>query len=72
MDKVRFYLAHGVRLVWLIDPDRRTVTVLTPPEVTGILTEEETLDGGEVLPGFSCAVRDILPPADEAPAGQPS
>jgi Uma2 family endonuclease len=27
--KVRFYLANGVRLVWLIDPENRTVTVMT-------------------------------------------
>ena len=67
MDKLRFYLAHGVRLVWLIDPQRRTVMVMTP-HVTRILTEDELLDGGEVLPGFSCAVRDVLPPPDEVPS----
>ena len=71
MAKLRFYLRHGVRLVWLIDPERRTVTVLTPPNVTRILTEDETLDGDEVLPGFSCAVREILPPPDATPAVQP-
>src|SRR5215212_10088784 len=68
MDKLRFYLAHGVRLVWLIDPDRRTVAVMMPPDVTRILTEEETLDGGDVLPGFACMVREILPSPDDAPA----
>src|SRR5215207_8315821 len=26
MDKLRFYLLHGVRLVWLIDPENRTLT----------------------------------------------
>ena len=72
MDKIRFYLAHGVRLVWLIDPQRRTVTVLTPPSVAHILTEDDTLDGGEVLPGFVCAVRDILPPLDEMRSEEPS
>lgn len=71
MRKVRFYLLHGVRAVWLIDPDRRTVMVLTPPDTTHILTEDETLDGAEVLPGFSCVVRDILPPADESRREQP-
>ena len=70
MDKVRFYLAHGVRLVWLIDPDRRTVTMMTPPDITHILTEDEMLDGGNVLPGFSCTVRDILPPVDATKAAE--
>lgn len=62
-DKVRFYLDHGVRLVWIIDPDRRTVTALTPPETARIFTEDDTLDGGDALPGLSVPVRDILPPA---------
>lgn len=60
--KLRFHLAHGVRLVWLVDPDRRTVTVMEPPNLTRVLAEHETLDGGTVLPGFACPVRDILPP----------
>lgn len=71
MEKVRFYLAHGVRLVWLIDPDRRTVTVMAPPGTTRILTEDEMLDGGDVLPGFACAVREILPPPEGAGAAAP-
>jgi Uma2 family endonuclease len=64
MDKLRFYLLHGVRLVWLIDPENRTVTVMTSVSEARILSEDDTLDGGDVLPGFTCAVRDILPPAE--------
>ena len=60
--KVAFYLLHGVRLVWLIDPETRTVTVLTADGRSMRLGEEATLDGDAVLPGFSVAVRDILPP----------
>ncbi len=63
--KVRFYLEHGVRLVWIVDPERRTVMVMTSPEVTRILTEDDTLDGGDVPPDFSTPVRDILPPASQ-------
>lgn len=60
--KVQFYLDNGVRLVWLIDPRTRTVLVWSSwgsPEQFG---EEDVLDGGDVLPGFSTPVRDILPP----------
>jgi Uma2 family endonuclease len=64
MDKLRFYLLHGVRLVWLIDPDNRTVTVMTSVSEARILSEDDILDGGDVLAGFTCVVRDILPPAD--------
>jgi len=64
MDKLRFYLLNGVRLVWLIDPENRTVTVMTSVHGARILSEDDTLDGGDVLPSFTCAVREILPPAD--------
>jgi Uma2 family endonuclease len=60
--KVRFYLANGVRLLWLIDPDNRLVTVMTTPDESITLSEDDELDGGDVLPGFRVPVRDILPP----------
>jgi Uma2 family endonuclease len=60
--KVRFYLENGVRLVWLIDPDNRIVTVMTTADKSITLSEEDELDGGDVLPGFRVPVRDILPP----------
>lgn len=65
MEKLQFYLTNGVRLVWLIDPDTRTVTVMSTPHEARILSEQDTVDGGDVLPGFTCAVRDILPPTQE-------
>jgi Uma2 family endonuclease len=61
-DKVAFYLLHGVRLVCLVNPDTCTVTVLTADGRSTRLTEGDTLDGDEVLPGFAVAVREILPP----------
>jgi Uma2 family endonuclease len=69
MEKLRFYLANGVRVVWLIDPERRTLTVLTPPETTRILTEEDTVLGGGVLAGFTCTMRDLLPPTETEQPG---
>lgn len=64
LGKLRFYLTYGVRLVWLIDPQNRTVTMMTSPNEAHILGEDGMLDGGEVLPGFSCAVQEILPPPE--------
>lgn len=64
--KVRFYLENGVRLVWLIDPATRTVTAWSSWGEARVLTEQDVVDGGEVLPGFSTPVRDILPPRDLA------
>lgn len=58
-DKAAYYLANGARMVWIIYPTKRLVQVLTP---TGreLLTETDTLDGGELLPEFRLPVRDIF------------
>ncbi len=63
--KVAMYLQAGVRLVWLIDPARRTVTVFHPGYTITTHTDSDSLDGGDVLPGFSVAVSDIFGGAGE-------
>ncbi len=60
VDKIHFYLLHGVRLVWVIDPAAETVAALAPGEEGRLLTAEDVLEGGEVLPGFSVRVADIF------------
>ncbi len=60
LDKVRFYLEHGVRLVWLIDPRTRTVLVWSTWGSPRQYGEDDTLDGGDVLPGFGTPVADIM------------
>jgi len=52
-DKVAEYLAAGVRLVWLVYPERRIVDVRAAEAPPRVLGAEDTLDGGAVLPGFS-------------------
>ncbi len=58
--KVAMYLQAGVRLVWLIDPARRSVTVFHPDDTITTHTDGDTLDGGDVLPGFSVSVSEIF------------
>lgn len=58
--KVAMYLQAGVRLVWLIDPARRTVTVFHPDETISTHTDGSVLDGGDVLPGFRVTVEEIF------------
>lgn len=60
MDKVLEYLDAGTRLVWVVEPRRRTVTVWTPDRTARILTEDDELDGGDVLPGFRLSIADIF------------
>ena len=59
-DKLKFYLRHGVRLVWVVDPDDELIYVYAPGRDSEILRPGDTLTGGEVLPGFTAAVADIF------------
>ena len=58
--KVREYFASGCRLVWLIDPRNRTVAVYTSLAKPIILTEKQTLTGGDVLLGFRLPLRKLF------------
>lgn len=60
LDKALAYLAGGSRMVWIVYSTRRIVEVLTPTE-RALLTANDTLSGGAVLPGFSVAIRDLFP-----------
>ncbi len=58
--KIAEWLAAGTRAVWIVDPRARTVTVHEPGAEPRVLREADTLGGGEVLPGFEVAVREIF------------
>ncbi len=58
--KATGYLAAGTRLVWVVDPDRRTVTVYRPDRSPVELVLDGYLDGYDVLPGFRVAVAAIF------------
>ncbi len=59
--KVREYFAAGGPMVWVVDPDERTVTVYRKPGDGKVLWDDATLTGDDVLPGFSCPVSDFFP-----------
>lgn len=58
--KLRDYFVSGVRLVWLVDPRRRTVRVFTAPDQSTVLHDDQTLKGGDVLPGLSLPLRQVF------------
>src|SRR5260370_27957279 len=68
--KRKEYFFAGTRLVWIVDPPRRVVEVYTAPDQYVTLTEEQTLDGGDVLPGFKLPLRNLFSGVPQAPAGQ--
>jgi len=55
-EKVLEYLAAGTRLVWIVDPNTRSVTVYRSPSEIRILRESDVLDGADVLPGFALPI----------------
>jgi Uma2 family endonuclease len=70
--KRREYFAAGTRLVWKVDPEARTVTVYTGPEFLRVLGSTGTLDGGEVLPGFTLALADLFAELDRQAGSAPA
>lgn len=59
-EKARMWLDYGTRMVWVVNPKRRTVSVFRPEVETVVLSEGDTLDGQDVVPGFSCRVDEIF------------
>ncbi|MDE0018823.1 MAG: Uma2 family endonuclease [Candidatus Poribacteria bacterium] len=59
-EKVFAYLDAGTRLVWVIEPVSKTVTVYRSETDIETLTREDTLTGENVVPGFSCPVAHLF------------
>jgi Uma2 family endonuclease len=59
-ERVADYLRAGTSLVWIVDPAKQTVVVRAPGVEGRTLTVADTLEGGEVLPGFSVVVREVF------------
>jgi len=63
--KLREYFEAGVLLVWYVDAKSHTVQVFTAVDRSVTLGEDETLDGGNVLPGFRLPLSQLFAEADE-------
>lgn len=59
-EKALYYLANGSRLVWLVDPDKGRIEVYALGQEVVTLTADDTLDGGDVLPGFRLKLRELF------------
>ena len=55
-EKLGEYFAGGAKLVWVVDPNERSVKVYRDAANARTVKEDAALDGGDVLPGFSYPV----------------
>ncbi len=58
--KVADWLAAGTKIVWVVDPERREARVYRQDSSLSVLGSDESLEGEEVLPGFTCLLKDVL------------
>ncbi len=59
--KAQRYLAQGTQMVWLVDTDARRVELHRAGASAQMMGSEDVIEGGEALPGFQVAVRDLFP-----------
>ena len=58
--KAYMWLSYGSRQAWVGDPETVTVRIYRPNAAPVVLGADDILDGGDLLPGFSVAVRDLF------------
>ncbi|MGH2516697.1 MAG: Uma2 family endonuclease, partial [Ktedonobacterales bacterium] len=59
-DKIQMWLDAGVRLVWAVFPAQRVIEVWRQGQSERALRAGDTLEGEDVVPGFSVPVREIV------------
>jgi Uma2 family endonuclease len=60
MERITDQLRFGTRLVWLVDPEARNVTVYRPSKEPYVVKENGELTGEDVLPDFRCKVAEFF------------
>jgi Uma2 family endonuclease len=58
--KLNKYFEAGCRLAWIIDPKTQTADVYTSPTECRRLRSNQSLDGGDVLPGFKLSLKELF------------
>lgn len=58
--RVTEFLQRGVVVVWVIDPENRTATVLLPNQLPQVLEENDAITGAPAFPDLCCQVADLF------------
>lgn len=59
-EKLADYAASRTPVIWIIDVERRTVAVIAAGQPAYWLAKDDIISGDEMLPGFSCPVKDLF------------
>lgn len=59
-DKVAHWIEAGAQQVWIVSPKDRTVSVYRSLTEVEVLTENDQLSGGELVPGFEILIAEIF------------
>jgi Uma2 family endonuclease len=59
-EKAQTWLEAGVRLMWVVYPNTRSVVVYESLKEIRVLTPDDRLEGGDVVPGFRCPVAEVF------------
>ena len=59
-EKVGMWLAAGARLVWVVSPEKRMITVYRPGSEPHVLRVGDVLDGEDVMPGFRLELEELF------------
>lgn len=60
-EKVLCWLQHGARLVWVVEPKTRSVSVYRPNASIALRTAGDMLLGEDVVPGFAVRIAELFP-----------
>jgi Uma2 family endonuclease len=60
LTKVAEYLEAGTRLAWVVYPQTQKIVVYRPSADVQMLSVGDTLEGGDVVPGFACPVAEVF------------
>lgn len=60
MKKIIDYFESGAKLVWVIDPEAKTVSIYGSPTDVKVLGQTDVLTGEDVVPGFAIRIRELF------------
>ena len=60
-EKLNEYLAAGVPMVWIVNPDRRTIRMYRSDGTTRLFHSQDVIDNEPLLPGFNLLVGEVFP-----------